>query len=103
MGERVINLFMGRMKESWYELPEEEQSQMMEKVGASLDEVGAKRIVIANCEWSRSDYQFFGVQEYPSIEALRKHMEAQRAMGFSSYVESTRVVGTSWESEGDDE
>jgi hypothetical protein len=102
MGQPVIFLFMGSMKKSWSELSEEEQSQMMAKVGASRDEVGGKGIVGAWCEWSTPDYQFFGVEEYPSIDALRKHIAAQREMGFTDHLEETYVVGRRWESQADD-
>ena len=94
MGERVIYLFLASTKDSWYELPEEEQNKMMAKVGESRDAAGGKGIVTASCEWSTPDFQFFGVEEYPSIQALQGHMARQREMGFMAHLEETYVVGT---------
>ena len=94
MGERVIYLYLASLNESWYELSEQEQDAMLADVNESLDAVGGRRIVSARCEWSTPDFQFFGVEEYPGIGALREHMERQREIGFTDYLEETYVVGT---------
>lgn len=103
MGQPVLYLFMTKFKPSWWELSEEERIKMMTKVGASCDEVGRKGLVMANCEWSTAEYHVFGVEEYPSIEALQKHLANQREMGFLQHLEETYIVGTPWESQADDD
>ena len=97
MGQPVLFLWMARATDSWNELSEEEQNAMMAKVGESLDRVGGKNIVMASCEWSTPDFQFCGVEEFPSIAALQKHINDQREMGYLDHGESTYVVGTPWE------
>ena len=72
----------------------------MEKLQEASDAAGRTGIVIADCEWSTADWQFFGVEEFPSIEALSKYIAALREIGFSQHVDETYVVGTPW-GEGD--
>jgi len=102
MGERVLNLFMASRKKSWYELSEEEHESLSGKMNQAFEEVGGKRPVFADCSWSTPDYEMFGVEEFPSIEALRQYMAALREMGFSQHMEETYVIGTPWESQPDD-
>ena len=97
MGERVLYLFMTRAKDSWWELSEEEKNALGEKVSESFQKVGGKPVISASCEWSNPKYQMFGVQEFPSIAALRQHFDDQRELGFTKHLEGEYVVGTPWE------
>jgi hypothetical protein len=71
----------------------------MAKVRESMDATGGRRPISADCEWSTAEYQFFGVEEFPSVEALRKHIATCRESGFSQHVDEVRFAGTPWEDE----
>jgi chlorite dismutase len=104
MGQPVLLLFMSRMKDSWYELSEEERDALMDKYQQADDEIGVKHLADGSCEWSTPEYHFIGAREYPSIKAIQKHFDVLREIGFADHVEkNTYVVGTSWESQGDGE
>ena len=75
---------------------------MLAKLGEADNELGAKQLVSANCEWSTPQYSFFGVWEYPSIEAVQKYFAVQHEVGGSEHWESTYVVGTPFEWQTDD-
>jgi len=101
MGQRILYLFMGRIKGSWYEMPQQEQDELGARVRESFAKSGGKRLGMADCSWSSSQWEWFGMQEFPSIEALQKHIEEQREMGFLAHIEEEmHIVGTPWESEG---
>ena len=96
MGQPVLVLWLNKAKESWYSVPEEERQAMFAKLSKADEELGGKSIVNAGCEWSTPQYDYFGVYEYPSIEAVQKYFAAQRESGFSEHMESIYVVGTPW-------
>ena len=74
---------------------------MMAKALQSHEAAGGKGIVTATCEWSTRESQFFGVEEYPSIKALKEHVSLQREMGFTAHLGETFSVGTSRRDDGD--
>ena len=97
MGKPVVYLFLARWDESWFDLSDEEHASLLAAVTKSRDDVGGKGIVGADCDWSTPEWHFFGVEEFPSIEALQKHIRNQQELGFTDYLEETFVVGTPWE------
>ena len=94
MGKPVQVVFLNRVKDSWYQLSEEERNAIGAKLSGVDDELGAKTLAFANCEWSTSQYTNFGVWEYPSIEAVQKYLAVRRASGLTEHLETTYVVGT---------
>ena len=101
MAQRIRYLYMGRIRDSWYQMSQEEQDELTAKVSDSFDQSGGKRLGISDCSWSSSQWEWFGMEEYPSIDALQKHIERQREMGFLTHIKGARLVGTPWESEED--
>lgn len=93
MGETVRHLYLGSLRDSWYQLSEEERESLLERVRASIDANGGRRVVSARCEWSTKEFQFFGVEEFPSIAALRKHLALQEEIGFSQHIDEKIFVG----------
>jgi hypothetical protein len=93
MGEIVRHLYLGSLRKSWYQLPEEERESLLEQVRASIEANGGRRVVSAWCEWSTKEFQFFGVEEFPSIAALRKHFALQEEIGFSRHIDEKIYVG----------
>jgi hypothetical protein len=88
---------MTRAKDSWWELSVEERSELGGKVREYFEKVGGKPVISASCEWSNPKYPDFGVQEFPSVAALRQHFEDQRELGFLQHLDGEYVVGTPWE------
>ena len=99
MGQRVLHLYLASWKDSWRQMSEEERNALMEKVHESIDANGGRIVVGAYCAWSTAEYEFFGVEEYPHVEALSTHIATQREIGFSQHVDEKIVVGTPWEPE----
>ena len=96
MGEPVVVVWLNKAKDSWYQLSDEERNAIFAKLTEVDKEVGGKQLVAANCEWSTPLYNYFGVFEYPSIEAVQKYFEVQRESGLPEHIESTYVIGTHW-------
>jgi len=94
MAQEIYHLFLAKPTEAWYQLSEEEQNQLLAKVAEALTQVGGKSIVNCNSSWSSEQWHFWGVEQYPNIEALQKHTELLNAVNWFRYVESMTLQGT---------
>jgi len=90
---------MYRLTEACYQLSDEELANLWAKVEESLEKVGGKWVVV--CSTLSSEWQFFGVKEYPDIEAHQKHIEDLHKLDWFRYVESPSMLGTKWEPSSD--
>ncbi len=91
----IIRLFFAKIKEAFYNLSEEEMMEFMRKDRENLDELGCKVMMMIDCRWSNEEWDFVGIEEWPTIEALEKRgkFEKEELEGFR-YVESKTYLGT---------
>ena len=94
MSKPVYKLFLGNSTEAWHQLPQEEQEARLAKVDEALSQVGGKRIVMCNSGWSSEQWPFFGVEEFPDIEALQRHSHLLNELNWGRYVDSMTLLGT---------
>lgn len=98
MAQPVYKLFLARPSEAWYQLSEEEQAALMDKVDEALEKADGKSVITCDSGWSSEQWLFFGVEEFPDIEAVQKHAQELNELNWSRYVESMTILGTRWES-----
>ena len=93
--KRIFRLMFVRIKPAYYELSEEEQKEFMRKDREKMEELGYKLHYMIDCNWSNQEWQFIGVEEWPSMEAIEKiakfHEEELEA---SKYAEYKTYLGT---------
>jgi hypothetical protein len=94
MAKSVYFLYLAKTRPSWFQLPEKEQAAMVAKLRQSVADVGGKSLISPDCSWSSGRWDLFGVEEYPNIEALQKHIADQRQIGFTQHVEEQDFLGT---------
>jgi hypothetical protein len=94
MSQPIYKLFMFRNTEAYYQASEEERNEVLGKLDAAFQKVGGKRLVFCNSSWSSEQWQVFGVEVFPDIEAVQQYSEAINALNLPRYVESTSVLGT---------
>jgi hypothetical protein len=82
------------MKDAAYAMSPEEQNKLLEKVSEALEKVGGEVVLTCNSAWCSENYQFWGVEKYPDIEAVQKHAELLGELNWFSYVDSTSYLGT---------
>ena len=94
-----IHLFTAfKFTEAWYQLSEKEQESLFAKVMANREKVGVKSVIICNSVWSRpTEYHWFGVDEYPDIEAEQQLQQLDNELGWFRYWEGMTILGTKWE------
>ena len=96
MSKPVYVLCMTRDRtEVAYQLFQQGQAQeIILKAFASRDRAGGKVSVSCDSRWSSQQWRSFGVEEYPSIEALQEHMKRLEQMNWWRYGEITTILGT---------
>jgi hypothetical protein len=94
MAQPIYKLFLGNRTEAWHKLPAEEQHALLAKVNDALEQVGGKRVVSCDPSWSTEQWHFWGVEEFPDIQAVMKHTKLLADLKWDRYVETMTVLGT---------
>lgn len=91
----VIRLYFAKMKEAYINLPEEEKLAFMRKDRENLDQLGMKAVMMIDCRWSNNEWDYIGVEQWPTMEAIdhREQFENEE-LDVSKYVESKTYLGT---------
>ncbi|WP_455205686.1 hypothetical protein [Kaarinaea lacus] len=91
----IIRLFFAKMKDAFLGLSEEEKMAFMRKDRENLDELGMKAVAMINCSWSNKEWDYIGVEEWPSMEAIEKREKFENEdLKVSKYVKSKTYLGT---------
>jgi len=90
----IVRLFFAKMKPAFFLLSEEEQRQFMVRDRANLDALGMKAISMIDCTKSDSEWDYIGVESWPSKKALeeRERFESDE-LQISQYVEYKVELG----------
>ena len=94
MAQQIYKSFYGNPREAWYQLSKAEQDSLFQKVTAALDKVGGKSLVICNSTWASDAYMFFGVEVFPSLEAVQEHDKLLNELNWFRYSDSFSLLGT---------
>ena len=90
----ITRLMFVNMKEAFNDLSEEEKMAFMRKDRKNLDELGCIFETI-NCSGSNEEWQFIGIEEWPSMEAIEKRAKFEKEeLDIQRYVEYKTIVGT---------
>ena len=95
----IYRFYRLRWLDEWYRLSEEEKETLLSRVGEARDEVSGHRIVECQSGWANETWHVFGIEEYPSVEALQEHRRLLERVNWFQYVESESMVGTSLENQ----
>jgi len=91
----IIRLFFAKMKDTFIDLPEEGKIAFMRKDRENLDELGMKAVTMIDCSWSNEEWDYIGVEQWPSLEAIEKREQFENdELEVFKYVESKTYLGT---------
>ena len=90
----IYKTFRVSIREAWYQLSKDEQKSLLAKVNEASTKVGGKNIILCNSSWSSDEWEFFGVEVFPNMEAVQKHSELLVALEWFRYVKSSTLLGT---------
>jgi hypothetical protein len=93
MNEPVYRFFRGRFTDAWYQLSQSEQDKVFAEMGNAFQESNGKAVVgpCLTC-WS-SDWHVFGVEVYPSLEAVQTWRETMARLNCFRYFELESMIG----------
>ncbi len=97
MAGPLYKLWQAKWTTAWYELSHDEQTALIGQVNEALERVGGKRLVLCNVSWSTEQWPVFGIEEFPTLEALQQHSAILTELNWARSVESTTAVGSAWE------
>jgi hypothetical protein len=91
----IIRVYFAKIKGAFYDLSEEEKALFMQKDRSQMDECGMKLIMTIDCRWSNEEWDYIGIEEWPTLESLEKRaiFEKEELATFR-YVESRTYLGT---------
>ncbi len=98
MTQPIYKLFLFKNIEAYYQLSPAEQQTLLGKIDAAFERVGGKRVIVCNSSWSSEQWPVFGVEQFPSIEAVQQYAEALNELNLSRYLVSMSILGTEWPS-----
>lgn len=94
MAGPIYKMFHARMKEAWFQLSKEEQEAIFGKIGDALKQVGGKSVVTCDSTWNSEKWWFWGVEEFPNIEAVQEHAKLLDEVDWLRYCDSETLLGT---------
>ena len=97
MAGPIYKLWLFKYTEAWHQLSEEEQNSYFAKLQKDYEKVGGKLIIACRSAWSAEQWVAFGLDEFPDIEAVQKHIELLNEHDHFRYIESVSMLGTKWE------
>ena len=94
MAGQIYKAFQVSFSEAWYRLSKDEQQGILAKVNQAREQVGGKTVALCDSSWTSEEWEFFGLEVYPSIEAVQKHAELLKAFDWARYHTHRSLVGT---------
>jgi len=91
----VVRLFFAKMKKAFLDFSDDEKFAFMRKDRENLDDLGMKAVSMIDCSWSNEEWDYIGVEEWPSLEAIKKReLFENEELEVFKYVESKTYLGT---------
>jgi uncharacterized protein DUF6616 len=99
MAGPVYKMFYARMKEAWFQLSKEERDSLFGKIEEAMDKVGGKSMITCDSTWTSEKWWFWGVEEFPSIEAIQEHAKLLAELNWFRYCDSETLLGTAMQAD----
>ena len=91
----VTRLYFAKMKQAFTDLPDEEKIDFMRRDRENLDKLGMQAVSMIDCSWSNDEWDYVGVEEWPSLEAIKiREQFENEELEVSKYVEAKTILGT---------
>jgi len=91
----IARLLFVKMKDAYYNLSPDDKTAFMQRDRQNLDSLGMRAVMMIDCRWSNEEWDFIGVEEWPSLEALEERARFEREeLATFKYIRSQSFVGT---------
>jgi hypothetical protein len=95
MAGPIFKVFLTRLTPAWFELSEDAQGELLAKLEAAMAQVGGKQHMMCWSAWCNEQWHYFGVEEYPDLDAVQRHAQLLAELGWSRYSDAITALGTS--------
>ena len=99
MAGPIYKMFYARPKEVWFQLSKEQQDALFEKITEAMKSVGGTSMLVCDSSWNSEKWVFWGVEEYPNMEAVQEYARSLNELNWFRYVDSEILLGTKMPSE----
>ena len=93
MDTPLYKLFFFKRNASYYGLSEAEWAQMRAQITAQQKALGIRDLFNAQMGWSNERFESFGVEFYPSLEAVQTYTRCLFELGYYKLVDSESYLG----------
>jgi hypothetical protein len=94
MAQTIYKVWLVKPTEAWHQLSHEEQDKLFAQVAEARAKVGGTIPIACQSGWASEQWPFWGVDQFPDIEANQKFTELLNAFNWFRYMESLTVLGT---------
>jgi hypothetical protein len=63
-------------------------------ISCALNTAGGKELILCSAAWSNERWPFFGVEEFPDLEAVQRHEQILTDLNWARYMDSRTTLGT---------
>lgn len=94
MAGPIYKMFYLRMKEAWFQLSQEERDALFARIDEAMKSVGGKSMLTCESSWNSEKWWYWGVEEFPSMEAVQEYAHLLAEMEWFRYCDSESLLGT---------
>jgi hypothetical protein len=93
MAQPVYKLWMAKFTPAWYDLTKEEQDKHTAKEAETMKQAGGEVLMMRVCVWASEEWDAWGVEKFPSIEAAQQYAMALFNLGHYKYTSAKSYLG----------
>jgi hypothetical protein len=97
MTKPIYKVFLAHPTEAGYQLPDEERNELWAKHNEAVEKYGVKSTLICDSSWASEQFLFWGVEEFPNIEAVQEFHKILNDIDWFRYFEAVTLLGTQME------
>ena len=94
MAQPIYKVFLFKMKDSYYQLTQEERDKLMAKGDEIRKKVGGEAVIACVSLLCSENWLAWGVEKFPDIEAAQKHAQLLWETDWYKYFDAVSYLGT---------
>lgn len=89
----IYKLFFFRRSARAMDLSAEQLQAGMGQLKEMRQKLGIRQLLLTHMRWSTDQYEYYGVEQYPSLEAQQEYCRSLEAAGWYGFVEGESYLG----------
>lgn len=94
MKRPICVLWQARRTAAWYELSDEEATDLLIKDSQSIKDLGGRNVISCDSRGNSDPWEWFGIDEFPDLSAHLAHIDALEEYHLFRYWECAFTVAT---------